>query len=72
MFAITDLETVTEYGRSGACMLCDEDLEHGQVRARLEYPDRAGWAHEDCATLAETAGASSTPHHTNPQSNHAA
>lgn len=54
MFTITDLETISEYGISGTCLLCDEPLEHGQIRARLEYPNQIGWAHEDCAAQAES------------------
>lgn len=50
---IQDLEYTTEIGRFGTCILCDEDIEGGQIRARVEDQGELGWAHASCAEHAD-------------------
>lgn len=50
---IHDLEYTTEVGRFGTCIVCDDDIEGGQLRALVEDQGELGWAHADCADEAD-------------------
>lgn len=51
--AISDLQYVAEPDQRQDCLLCGDAIEHGQIRARIEYYGEIGWAHDHCAEDAD-------------------
>lgn len=51
--AISDLQYVAEPDQRQDCLLCGDPIEHGQIRARIEYYGEIGWAHDHCAEDAD-------------------